>query len=46
MWSLKGFTSIGGYKRAYILKIRAYFIANMHWEEGSTKGFWEIFTDI
>jgi hypothetical protein len=35
-----------GYKKGYIVKIWVCFIAKMYWEGGSTKGFWEIFTNI
>jgi hypothetical protein len=44
MWALKGFIVIGEYKNGYLVKLGVYFIANMYWEGGSTKGVWNIFT--
>jgi hypothetical protein len=46
MWALRGFIDIGGYKKGYLVKIGISFIRNMYWEGGSTKGFWEVFTNI
>jgi hypothetical protein len=46
MWGLRGFIGIGGYKKGYLVKIGVYFIGNMYWEGGSTKGFWEVFINI
>lgn len=35
-----------GYKNGYLVKIGGFELKNMWWEGGSTKEFWEEFTNI